>query len=85
MSFVPKGDRLCISFPTGQAGKVHFNAQRVFHVTSIFDHPSVKQHMTLRRCDYVDDSSDLHLDTSVTEVDKDIKYVCGIYTFKKTN
>lgn len=41
--------------------------------------------MTLQRFDYVNDSGDLHLDTSVTEVDKAIKYGCGIYTFDKSN
>ena len=39
--------------------------------------------MTLRRFDYVDDTGDLRLDTAVTEVEKDIKYGYGIYTFKK--
>ena len=82
---VSKGGRLYISFPIGQADEVHFNAHRVFHVTSIFDHPSIHQHMTLQRFDYVDDSGDFHLDTSVTEVDKAIKYGCGIYTFEKSN
>ena len=85
VSLVSKGGRLYISFPIGQADEVHFNAHRVFHVTSIFDHPSIQQHMTLQRFDYVDDSGDLHLDTSVTEVDKAIKYGCGIYTFEKSN
>ena len=41
--------------------------------------------MTLRRFDYVYDSSDLHLDTSVTEVDKAVKYSCGVYTFEKSD
>jgi hypothetical protein len=39
--------------------------------------------MTLRRFDYVDDTGDLHLDTDVTEVEKDITYGCGFYTFEK--
>ena len=85
VSLVSKGGRLYISFPIGQAGEVHFNAYRVFHVTSIFDRPSIKQHMKLRRFDYADDYGALHLDTSVTEVDKAVKYGCGIYTFEKSN
>ena len=39
--------------------------------------------MTLRRFAYVDDTGDLHLDTAVTAVEKDMKYGCGIYTFEK--
>ena len=85
VSLVSNGGRLYISFPIGQADEVHFNAHRVFHVTSIFDHPSIQQHMTLQRFDYVNDSGDLHLDTTVIEVDKAIKYGCGIYTFEKSN
>jgi len=85
VSLVSKGGRLYISFLIGQADEVHFNAHRVFHVTSIFEHPCIQQQMKLRRFDYVDDSGDLHLDTSVTEVDKAIKYGCGIYTFEKSN
>ncbi len=72
-----------IRFPIGHADEVHFNAHRVFHVSSIFDHPSIQKHMTLRRFAYVDDTGDLHLDTAVTAVEKDMKYGCGIYTFEK--
>jgi hypothetical protein len=82
---VSDGGRLYLSFPIGQADEVHFNAHRVFHVSSIFGHPSIQKHMTLQRFDYVDDRGDLHLDTSVTEVDRNIKYGCGIYTFEKSN
>ncbi len=39
--------------------------------------------MTLRRFAYVDDTGDLHLDTAVTAVEKDMKYGYGIYTFEK--
>ena len=85
VSLVSKGGRLYINFPIGQAGEVHFNAHRVFHVTSIFDRPSIKQHMKLRQFDYADDYSDLYLDTSVTEVDKAVKYGYEIYTFEKSN
>ena len=85
VSLVSKGGRLYNSFPIGQADEVHFNAHRVFHVTSIFDHPSIQQHMTLRRFDYVDDSGDLHLDTSVIVVKKAIIFGCGISTFEKSN
>jgi len=41
--------------------------------------------MTLRRFAYVDDTGDLHLDTAVTTVKKDMKYGCGIYTFEKNH
>jgi len=31
----------------------------------------------------VDDTGDLHLNTSMTAVDKNMKYSCGIYTYEE--
>ena len=41
--------------------------------------------MKLLRFDYVDDDGDLHLLKDVNEVDSDMTYGCGIYTFQKIN
>jgi len=74
---------LYISFPIGKKDEVHFNAHRVFHPLSLFDYPSVKQHLKLIKFDYVDDQGNLHLDGKTEDaVDKFIMG-CGIYTFQK--
>ena len=39
--------------------------------------------MKLIRFDYVDDAGNLHTDIEIQDVNTDIKYGCGIYTFKK--
>tara|TARA_B110000027_G_scaffold85754_1_gene90989 strand:- start:915 stop:1691 length:777 start_codon:yes stop_codon:yes gene_type:complete len=83
ISLVSKNGRLYISFPIGQNDEVHFNAHRVFHVESIFKHQDIKEKMELVRFDYVDDDGDLHADVNVQNVNTNIKYGCGIYTFIK--
>lgn len=85
VNLVCKGGRLYISFPIGKNDEVHFNAHRIFKVDTILSHKSIKNYMELIRFDYVDDSGNLFLDTSIDKVDKNIKYGCGIYTFKKIN
>jgi hypothetical protein len=85
VSLVKEGGRMYISFPIGQNNEVHFNAHRVFKVDTIFKHPSIKQHMELVRFDYVDDTGNLHSDVMLQDFDTNIKYGCGIYTFKKIN
>jgi hypothetical protein len=75
--------RLYISFPIGVTDEVHFNAHRVFHPESIFEHPSIKNEMKLIRFDYVDDFGDLHLDVAVADAVGKTKFGCGIYTFVK--
>jgi hypothetical protein len=83
VSLVAKGGRLYISFPIGLTDEVHFNAHRVFHPKSIFSIPSIETEMNLVRFDYVDDNGKLHLNSSIEEVDGNVKYGCGIYTFQK--
>lgn len=39
--------------------------------------------MELIRFDYVDDAGNLHNNAQLQDFDKNIKYGCGIYTFKK--
>ena len=83
VNLVSNGGRLYISFPIGKNDEIHFNAHRVFKVDTILKHPVIKEKMKLLRFDYVDDFGDLHIDASVQEVNKDINYGCGIYTFTK--
>jgi hypothetical protein len=75
---------LYISFPIGKNDEIHFNAHRVFCVDSILKYSSIKENMKLVRFDYVDDLGNLHTDVKIQDVNADIKYGCGIYTFQKT-
>jgi hypothetical protein len=83
VNLVSGGGRMYISFPIAQNNEVHFNAHRVFKVDAIFKHPSVKKHMELVRFDYIDDTGNLHCNIPVHDFGINIKYGCGIYTFKK--
>jgi len=83
IDLVKVGGRMYISFPIGNDDEVYFNAHRVFHPTSILQHPSVIKNMKLIRFDYVDDNGDLHLDKFIDDVTPDVTYGCGIYTFEK--
>ena len=85
VNLVSNGGRLYISFPIGQKDEVHFNAHRVFHVSSILKHPSIKRYMKLIRFDYVDDNGELRQDLSVKSVKTGTRFGCGIYTFEKIN
>lgn len=76
------GGRLYISFPISAEDRVYFNAHRTFHPASILDWAAVKEHLVLRRFDYVDDSGDLHCDCQITEA-LGLTYGCGIYSFEK--
>ncbi len=83
VNLVCKGGRLYISFPIGQNDEVHFNAHRVFKVDTILNHQSIKDCMELVRFDYINDNGNLFSNISIENVDKNIKYGCGIFTFKK--
>ena len=83
VNLVSYGGRLYISFPIGQKDEVHFNAQRIFRANTIFDHPSIKKFMRLKRFDYVDDNGELYLNENINNIKPHLKYGCGIYTFEK--
>lgn len=83
INLLSKGGILYISFPISDKDKVYFNAHRLFKVDTIFNYPSIKENMDLVRFDYVDDNDNLHKDVNIQSVPKDIKYGCGIYTFRK--
>lgn len=83
VGMVKKNGRLYISFPIGRKDKTYFNANRIFHVNTIFNHPDIKSSMKLLRFDFVDDFGKLYQNTNIEYVPKKIKYGCGIYTFEK--
>ena len=85
VALVSQGGRLYISFPIGQNDETHFNAHRIFHPETIFQHPDIEREMKLIRFDFVDDYGELHIDQSVTDVPKNLHFGCGIYTFEKTS
>ena len=71
---------LYISFPIGQSNEVHFNAHRVFHPLDIFKWPGCDT-LKLERFDLVDDEGRLHKNVNINSAD--VKFGCGIYTFRK--
>ena len=78
-----KGGILYISFPIGRHDEVHFNAQRIFNPSSILKIESISKKMELIRFDWVDDNGNLHVKSNIENVGDNVKYGCGIYTFKK--
>lgn len=83
VNLVDNGGCLYISFPIGKNNEIHFNAHRVFKVDTILEHPDIKEKMRLLRFDYVDDNGDLNTNENIHEINKDLDYGCGIYTFIK--
>lgn len=87
INMLSKNGSLYLSFPIGKYDLVLFNANRIFQVDTILNHPSIKKYMQLFRFDYVDQSGNLHKDIKIEDFNADInkKNCCGIYTFKKIN
>ena len=79
------GGILYISFPIGSRDEVHFNAHRIFHPKSILGIKSIEEKMELIRFDWVDDDGNLHTKSNIENIGDNVKYGCGIYTFKKNN
>lgn len=73
---------LYISFPIGRKNEVHFNAHRVFHPKDIFTWAEFNN-IGLERFDYVDDEGQLHRNINLNNVEVNLIYGCGIYTFRK--
>ena len=72
-----------ISFPISNANEVHFNAQRVFHPKDIFTWADDKVSLRLERFDYVDDLGKLRQNINIENIELNVVYGCGIYTFRK--
>ena len=83
VAMLSQGASLYLSVPIGKQDEVHFNAHRVFHVKTILNYSIIKDNMRLERFDFVDDNGFLHLNQNVDEVEKSIKFCCGIYTLIK--
>lgn len=73
---------LYISFPIGSCDAVQFNAHRIFKPDSIFSWQN-ENPIELLNFSYVDDTGNLHKEVSIDSVPKNIKYGCGIYSFRK--
>ena len=73
---------LYISFPIGHDNEVHFNAHRVFHPLDIFKWADCDL-LKLERFDYVDDKGQLHQNIDLNKNEINVKYGCGIYSFRK--
>ncbi len=80
---VEKGGTLYISFPIGLKDAVHFNAHRVFHPKSIFEWEGIKDVLELQRFDWVDATGEINMNAKVDDAVDNVKYGCGIYTFRK--
>lgn len=73
---------LYISFPIANTSKVIFNAHRIFSPTEIMKWPNSNQ-LELINFDMVDDEGCLHRSLDIYTLNHNLKYGCGIYTFKK--
>jgi hypothetical protein len=83
VSMVTEGGSLYISFPISSFERVEFNAHRVFAPESIFSWPGSEM-LKLENFAYVDDSGDLHSNSTPLEArEAELLYGCGIYEFKK--
>lgn len=76
---------LYLSFPIASKDEVHFNAHRIFHPMSIFSYENISKKINLERFDYVDDNGQLNTEAKIEDVPKNLKYGCGIYTFRVVN
>lgn len=81
VGMLKKNGLMYISFPIGKSTEVHFNAHRVFHPREILNWGA--DSLELIRFDYVDDSGNLHKNINLFNIDIDVTYGCGIYTFRK--
>lgn len=72
---VEKHGYLYISFPIGTKNEVHFNAHRIFHPNYILSIPSIREHMKLKRFDYVNDEGNLILNTHPDNVKMPLKNI----------
>jgi len=78
------GGTLYISFPIGASNEVHFNAHRVFHPRDILTWPGAEL-LKLERFDFVDDSGGLQLRYDLAKSAPNLRYGCGIYTFRRVD
>lgn len=83
ISTVKPGGHFYLSFPIGSVERVEFNAHRVFHPASPLSWAGAEE-LELTEFAFVDDDGDLHENAGIEDaIESDLKYGCGIYTFKK--
>jgi hypothetical protein len=71
---------LYISFPISNKNMTYFNSERSFNPKEIL---KWSNKLKLIKFDYIDDHDQIFLDVNLDKFFKNIKYGCGIYTFKK--
>lgn len=79
------GGTLYISFPIAGMSQVYFNAHRVFHPRDILHWARDRESLRLERFDFVDDAGQLHTEASVEDTPSEMRFGCGIYTFRKVS
>ena len=83
ISLLKDDGMLYISFPISSSNKVYFNAHRVFEPSDIFNWAGPNTALKLERFDYVDDEGSLHQNAQIKNINFDLNYGCGIYSFRK--
>jgi hypothetical protein len=83
LDMLKAGGMLYISFPIGEKNSVQFNSQRIFEQNDIFLWAENPASLQLERFDYIDDDGKLHQLADIKSKIPNLKYGCGIYTFKK--
>lgn len=71
---------LYISFPISNKNMTYFNSERSFNPKEIL---KWSNKLKLIKFDYIDDDEKIFLDVNLDKFFKNIKYGCGIYTFRK--
>jgi hypothetical protein len=84
VNMLRKEGKLYISFPIANSNELHFNAHRVFHPQEILKWVLPADGLHLERFDYVDDAGKLHQNIDLASGNLNLRYGCGIYTFKKS-
>jgi hypothetical protein len=81
IKLLKKNGLLYISFPIGKKTKIYFNSERVFNPSEIL---SWSNQLEFIRFDYINENGDIILNYDLINSPlMNIKYSCGIYTFKK--
>ena len=83
LKMIKTGGTLYISFPVSKDNEIHFNSQRVFKPTEIFNWPDEENIITLQRFDYVNLQGELKLNVKIADVENIKGIGCGIYTLIK--
>ncbi len=72
-----------LSIPLDIKNTVQFNAHRTFNPNWILNLENVKNNLYLKRFDYIDGNGILYKDIKCSNKLPELRYSCGIYSFKK--